>query len=332
MRRIGPALGLFFLSPLVAEFLLGDFTLSMLPFLALLAPLYGGGALVIRELVRRTGRGWPSIVLLALAYGLFEEGLTTQSLFNPDYAGAHLLEQGYVPALGIAVPWTLYVLALHTVWSISVPIALTEQATSRGVVPWLRTPGLVVAGLLLALGAFGTTMASYGNGHYWAPAPQLIVVSVVVVLLVVAAFLIKPGQRPAHGTAPAPAVVLAVTLGAGALFMATRWLPDAAGVPAMLLAFTVAGAGIAIWSRRAGWDGRHRLAAAAGGLLTYAWHSFTTEPLAGGGPVMTPLSHTVLALAAVVLLVVLARRSAVVARPEPEGGPAVEAGWVGAAH
>ncbi|MER7505258.1 hypothetical protein AB0L05_17335 [Nonomuraea pusilla] len=44
MRRILPALGLALLSPLVAEFLLGDFPLTHLPFLVMLAPTYGGAA------------------------------------------------------------------------------------------------------------------------------------------------------------------------------------------------------------------------------------------------------------------------------------------------
>src|SRR4051812_27129632 len=117
MRRIAPAAGLFLLAPLVAEFLLGDFPITYLVALVALAPMYGGGAVLIREAVRRSGRGWPSIALLGVAFALLEEGLATQSLFNPDYYHAHLLAQGFIPALGIALPWTLYVLTLHTVWS-----------------------------------------------------------------------------------------------------------------------------------------------------------------------------------------------------------------------
>ena len=56
-KRILPAVGLFFLGPLVAEFLLGDLPINLLGALVILAPLYGGGALLIREVVRRTGRG-----------------------------------------------------------------------------------------------------------------------------------------------------------------------------------------------------------------------------------------------------------------------------------
>ncbi|SNR42784.1 hypothetical protein [Actinomadura mexicana] len=41
-------------------------------------------AVLIREAARRTGRGWPTIVLLGAAFGLVQAGLIDQSLFNPD--------------------------------------------------------------------------------------------------------------------------------------------------------------------------------------------------------------------------------------------------------
>src|ERR1035438_4895703 len=117
-QSVLPAIGLFFLAPLVAEFLLGNLSITMLSALIVLAPSYGGGALLIRELVRRSGRGWPTMVLLALAYGILEEAFTTQSLFNPNYLSLnmHLLQPAYIPALGIGGWWTVFVLALHTVW------------------------------------------------------------------------------------------------------------------------------------------------------------------------------------------------------------------------
>src|SRR5215216_6308961 len=139
---MAPVLLLLVIPPLVAEFLLGDVTLASLPALVLFIPLYGGGALLIREVVRRRGGGWPAIVVFAAAFGVVEEGLATQSLFNPDYAHQHLLSSGFLPALGIAIPWTVYVLSLHVIWSICTPIALVESMfPSRRTEPWLRTPG-----------------------------------------------------------------------------------------------------------------------------------------------------------------------------------------------
>src|ERR1035438_2814670 len=88
-RSISAAVALIFTAPLVAEFLLGNLPIKMLVALVALAPMYGGAALLIREVVRRTGRGWPSILLLGAAYTLIEEGFVTQSLFNPDYLKMH---------------------------------------------------------------------------------------------------------------------------------------------------------------------------------------------------------------------------------------------------
>ena len=111
-KRVAPAVGLFFVAPLVAEFLLGNLPINLLGVLLILAPLYGGGALLIREVVRRTDRGWPTIFMLALAFGVLEEAFTTQSLFNPNYLrlNLHLLDRAYIPALGIGGWWTVFVL------------------------------------------------------------------------------------------------------------------------------------------------------------------------------------------------------------------------------
>jgi hypothetical protein len=127
-RSILAAVTLFFLAPIVAEFLLGDFPATWLPLIIVLAPMYGGGALLIRELTRRSGRGWPTILLLGVAYAIIEEAFTTQTLFNPDIYGMHmhLLSHAWIPALGTGAWWTLFMLNVHAFWSIGVSIALTE--------------------------------------------------------------------------------------------------------------------------------------------------------------------------------------------------------------
>jgi len=87
MHRLLPAFVLVLTAPVVTELLAGSTTLSQPIVLAILLPLYlllyGAGALLIRELVRHSGRGWASILLLGAAYGFIEEGFATQSLFNP---------------------------------------------------------------------------------------------------------------------------------------------------------------------------------------------------------------------------------------------------------
>jgi hypothetical protein len=62
MSTVTSATGRLFLIPLAAEFLLGNIPIAMLAALVTLAPLYGGGALLIRDLTRRAGRGVPTML------------------------------------------------------------------------------------------------------------------------------------------------------------------------------------------------------------------------------------------------------------------------------
>jgi hypothetical protein len=249
------------------------------------------------------------MLVLALAYGVFEEGITTESLFDPGYAHAHLLDRGFIPALGIGVPWTLFVLALHTVWSISVPIALVEGLTpARRTTPWLRTKGLVVAAVLFVVGSAFTVATSYAMDHFRAPWLSLGAVIVVVVALVVSALRLPRERVVSASAAPSPWWVFVLTLVAGAVFMFGFALPTWLAVAAMAVAFVATAWAALAWSRRAGWDGRHRLALAGAALLTYAWHGLLMRPLLGDDPVLTPVSHAVFAAAAVLLLAFEVRR------------------------
>ena len=314
LRRVAPAVGLFLLAPLVAEFLLGNLPLTMLPALIALAPLYGGGALLIREVVRRRGQGWPSLVLLTLAYGVLEEGLTTQSLFNPDYAGQRLLDYGFVPALGIGLPWTLYVLGLHTVWSISVPVATVELLTpERQTAPWLGRIGLAVTAALFAVGIAVTTAFNLATWPYRATTPQLLGAALVVVLLVAVALRLPPRAGAARGpAAPSGWLTGGFALLAGALFMLLsalpRSVPAAVAVLALLALYAAVTVAILVWSRRPGWGDAQRLGLVAGALLTYAWHAFPESPVVPTPPAVDLVGNAVFAAGAVLLIVLAARR------------------------
>jgi hypothetical protein len=313
VRRVAPAIGLYFLAPLVAEFCLGDFPLTMLPLIVPFAAVYGGGALLIREVTRRAGRGWPTMLLLALAYGVLEEGLLTESLFNPNYLGYHLLGRGFVPALGIAVPWTVFVLTLHTVWSVSTPIALVEESTpERRTTPWLRTPGLVTTAVLFAFGVVFTFGGAYADGHFLASPAELGVTAAVVIALVVVAFRLPrvrerrpaPPLPPLYGEeperrAPGPRAVFATAILAGVAFMLGRdAVPAWPGAVLMLVALAAAVGLTLAWSGRPGWGRWQRFALACGALLTYSWHAFTTSPVRAAAAPLVLATHVVFALAA----------------------------------
>ncbi|WP_181779906.1 hypothetical protein [Pseudonocardia pini] len=303
--RLLPALGLFLLAPLVAEFLLGNLPITALSSLVLLAPLYGGGALLIREVARRTGRGWPTILLLGLAYGIVEEGVTTQSLFDPDYAGQRLLDHGFVPGLGIGVPWTLFVLTLHTVWSIATPIALVETLARRPG-PWLRTPGLVVTAVLFVIGLVGTTVTTLQTDHFVAPAGRLVGAVAVAVLVAAAAFVLPGRFGAATLRAPHPLVLLGVSLAAGAVFelLPLSWW----GVPVWVVLAAAAVVLLPRWARDPEWSQAHVLALAAGATLTYAWHAFGETPVLPASPAADLVGNGVFAAGAVALLIAAAIR------------------------
>ena len=70
-----PATGLFLLAPVCAEYLWGydDSTGHwgvLIGNLIVFSPLYGAPALLIREVARRLGLGWPGILLMAAAFGV----------------------------------------------------------------------------------------------------------------------------------------------------------------------------------------------------------------------------------------------------------------------
>ena len=287
-RRIAPAVLLTVLAPIEAEFLLGDFTIKSLPLVLALLPLYGCGALLIREVARRTNRAWPSILLLGAAYSLLEEGFLTQSLFNPNYMGQRLLEYGYEPALGTSLNWSVFVLSIHVVWSIATPILIAEGiASDRRTLSWLKIPGLVITGLLFVIGCALTASFSLKSSAFVATRSQFIVVGLLVLLAIVGSFAIRPRAdtgahetAPARSNAPRPLWVFLATLVLASVFMVVEPVARDRGMAPFLsvltrLACEIIAAGLIVsWSRMRTWGPPHYLAISAGTTLTYSLYGF----------------------------------------------------------
>ncbi|MEU4830322.1 hypothetical protein [Streptosporangium sp. NPDC023615] len=320
-RRLwAPIVSLLLLSPFVAELLLGDIALTSVGVVVALVPLYGCGALLIRELARRTGRGWPTIALLAGAFGVLEEGFATMSLFNPDFAGYRLLDEAPLPFLGMGAEWTVYVLSLHVVWSICTPIALAESLfPSRARVPWLRTRGLVVTSVVFLLtvalywaGTFYTAGTGTGPQAFRPTAPQMIATAVTAVVLVLAAFAVRPGAVTSRlpGSVPSPLLVLAGSLVAASVVrQSADHLPGWVSVAVCLSVEVVAVAALRWYGRRRGWGAAHVLAAASGAVVAYAWSGFFLTPIVGTtDPVVARVGNVLFTLIAVAILALAARR------------------------
>lgn len=311
-----PALGLFFLAPLVGEFLLGNLPITSLGLLAFLAPLYGGGALLIRESVRRWRLGWPSMIVLCFVYGLVEEAFVTQSLFNPNYVGLRLLDYGYISRLGVSAWWTVFVLSIHAIWSTAVPIALVESFTSgTRRTPWLGYVGLAITAVLYIM-ACALLFVFQRQDSFRASNAQFLMSAIAVVLLI--AFAIGLGRIPRNGpgatqTAPTPWVVGAVAFGLGSAFMGLARihapLPAALNVAGLLILLAAGSLLFWRWSNRADWSAQHGFALAGGLLLTYAWYGFVQTPSTGDAtPLMDNIGNAVFAISAILLLVIGGKR------------------------
>jgi len=314
VQRLMPPVALFFVAPLVAEFLLGNMSINHLGLIAILAPLYGGGALLIRDFVRRTGRGWPSIFVLALAFGVLEEAFLMQSLFNPNFLGQnfHLLDTDYLPAFGIGVWYTIFVLTLHTVWSISVPIALVESLfPKRADSPWLGRAGFAIDAVAFALAciAIASSTISRDPVHFSASRAQFTWSAAIVLALIAEAFCV-PRRADAKTVG---AVSNPWTLGIGSFAFATTFLviPPSWSwwtVLAYLALDMTAVLLVLRWSRRTGWRAIHKLALAGGAAMAYAIHAFMETPSVGDSGAITRIGNLVFAFLVASLLVVGARR------------------------
>ena len=318
MRRRLPALGLFLLAPLVGEFLLGNMPITALVGLILLAPFYGGGALLIRETARRWQLGWPSMLVLCLVYGIVAEALVNQSLFNPNYVGLRLLDYGYIPSLGISAWLTICVLSIHMIWSMAVPIALVESFTpTTRQRPWLGWLGFAVVAMLF-IGS-GAVLFIIQQAAFMASGTQLLVSGIIVVALVIIAFLLGRRNNTTYTATKTADHVLglggvAFLLGSAFLILSSivhSNIPASLNVSGML-ALLLMGA-VLLWrrSRRSDWTTKHIFAVAGGLLLVYAWYGFVQVPSVGDqDPTRDQIGNAIFASAAVVLLIIGSKRIA----------------------
>ena len=132
MRKKGiinyPIITLLILAPLLGEMVSGSSPPSEyfqpITFL-ILSMLYGTGAVIIREIARRWKKGWISILLMGMAYGIFEEGVIVRSFFDPGWQDLGQLAF-YGRWIGVNWIWSIALTIFHAVVSISIPIAITE--------------------------------------------------------------------------------------------------------------------------------------------------------------------------------------------------------------
>jgi hypothetical protein len=286
------ALTLALLTPVVAELTLGS-TPPRLAFLVVLwLPVYGAGVLLIRELTRRHGGGWPSLLLLGIAYELVEDGLGLQALTSPHLYGA----ADWAPRLfGLNTAYWEANVAYHAVFSVLIPIALTDliypEHRDR---PYLRRGGTVAVAACAALGVvlLRVSVPPTADPGYTAPLGATLGCAAAVVLLGVIALRVLPrrtnrpattgARTPAPRDAPTPAAVGLYGAMAGFGFMTLIFPFGGARQPAFthgdwVLLPMAAAAAVALgsaplverWSQATDWDDWRRLWLIGGALLAH---------------------------------------------------------------
>lgn len=223
MRRpnLSPALALFLLSPAIGELLSGSSPPSefFTPFgLVVLLSLYGGGAVLIRELSTRWGKGMASVLLMGAAYGVIEEGFMVSSFFNPAWQDLGQLGV-YGRWLGVNWVWAVMLTIYHSVYSIAVPIILVELAWPElRSLQWLsgRTFKVLIF-VFVSVVAFGFLLFVRVTG-YTPAAPQYLSAIGVASALFLASYAI-PSDVGRHGKMTLPRPLFLWGLGATGSFV-----------------------------------------------------------------------------------------------------------------
>lgn len=330
-RNRRAAFTLIVITPLIAELALGVTPISMAWLVLLWMPIYGAGVLFLREVVTRRGRGWPSILVLALAYELLEDGIGLQALTSPNLY--HAAEWG-LRLFGFNTPYWVANTIYHATFTLVIPIALTNLLfpghTRR---PYLGRVGLTVTGIVAALGVLLLrTVGLSQDPGYQTPLPFVVGVLVVVAALFVIALVVLPA--PSHRVTSTPVPGLATlftvaTLATWLFFFLTFPIFDAKQ-PAFtsgnwvllpMIGATILAAGavrtITRLSRSSHWTPRHTLWLAGGALVGHSLGGIVvmSRTLVDG------VGLAVITVITVVLLVLLDRRlkrqSAVGSTPPP---------------
>jgi hypothetical protein len=275
MKRIPPALVLYFLAPAIGELLSGSAPPVEFfnPFGLLILPaLYGSGAILTRELALRWEKRWPTILVLGLAYGIIEEGLMVKSFFDPAWQDLGLLGV-YGRWAGVNWVWSLFLTIYHAVYSIATPIFLVELLfPERRDERWVGRRGMIVLSLLLmAVVLFGFLFLT----EYRPPTlPYLMALAATVGLYALARRM--PAQWWTRRTEPTRSPLWFGLIGFAStmVFFFLHWIFPENGVP---VPFTMLAAVLLVWmvimvvrhiSGESGWSDEHKLAL-VGGALTF---------------------------------------------------------------
>src|ERR1700690_266819 len=151
-KGFAPAILLMAFAPLLTEVLPGATRFSSLFVFPIEVCVWGGGALLIRDAVRRRQLGWPSMLLLALALAMAEEFLIQQTSIAPMVLQIKGIP--YARALGVNYVYLLWALIYEPVFVVFLPVYLAELIfPNRRQDVWMSKGGLIAVVILFLIGS-----------------------------------------------------------------------------------------------------------------------------------------------------------------------------------
>lgn len=269
------------------------------------AALYGAPALLARELVRRAGWGWPSLLLLSATLGIAQACLIDQSLFSADYQGYDGWEvsrrAAFVPALSISANQAFNFIIGHVIFSFAAPIAIAEAwQPERATQPWLGRSGVIIAGFCYLAAAL---MILADPASHNASATQLAISAALVILCVLTAWRVgwRLPSRIARAGSRGPWRTFGILL-VPALAFASDPLGENWGGLALNAAIATGIAAFVGWrAQRPGWGVQDAAAVALAFLFARGALAFTYFPLAGEVPPFAKYAHNIVMLAIILI-------------------------------
>jgi hypothetical protein len=315
------------LAPVLTEVLPGATRFSSIFVLPIEIAVWGGGAVLIRELIRRNGLGWRNLLLLALVLSIAEECLIQQTSLAPLVIKLKGVE--YARWMGVNYVYLLWALAYESVLVVMLPVLLTELIfPGRREEGWLSKTGGAIVILFFALGCFlawfsWTQIARVKVFHLPPYTPPLAAVLVAVGAMAVLAFLALGSRRNAFTPAraklpPSPWLVALCGIAWSALLYAMVLLafgiapqvPPAVPVGAWAIAVAVALGVLPHWTAHPDWRPAHRYAlifGVVGSAMAVSFFGFQGSPLPD---IYFKIATNVIAVVLLVWLGLSLRRSA----------------------
>jgi len=329
-HRWAPVFTLLILAPVVAEVLSGATRLSFIFVLIPEIMVWGCGALLARELVRRWHGGSTNLLLLGLGLSVAEEFIMQHTSLAPL---PWVTSPAYGRASGVNWIFFLFMLVYESVMVVLVPVQLTELIfPNRRNQPWLKKAGMTISSLVFVLGSSIAWFLWTQNARphvfhvpkYQPPFLAIFSGALSILLLTFAAYALRnvgphASRAQATSSTPSPWTVGLVTLVFGfpwyllmfLIFGPKRDIPLGVPIIAGIVWASVIFFVIQRWVSSPGWSDIHRWALVFSATLVCMIAGFSGS---GTWPRMDILGKVILDVFAVAGFIWLALK---ISRPQP---------------